>query len=270
MKALLLLLSTSLLMISPWALAHKKTQSKPVVISALPVLHALNQSLLESTPVAVKYLPAKRLPVSRISNWLKHKSQPAIAKLEPVTALITVESVWPEYALLKHMRSNNIAVIEIDAATEILAGGAQIRLSEADLKGQTAFWMAPDNLIVMSQIIARDMQRVWPRYAAQIKENQQSLQQAIRGYALKLDQILLEHDIADICLESDRLMPLARATYLPVETSNCATESLKIIAFSKKQPMHKGQWQVDSLNKPIKGNLHDWLSVNLQRLEQVL
>ncbi|WP_286238866.1 hypothetical protein [Neptuniibacter halophilus] len=268
MRTLIALTSVLFLFYLTPAQAHSKAQPDASIVSALPVLHALNQALLNGTPVKAIYLPPKRLPVSRIGNWLQHKSGNVISGLEPVTALTTIESVWPEQALLKHLRANNVAVIELDAASELLNGGARISLSREDTDNRTSFWMAPDNLQVMSQILARDMQRIWPRYAATIRANQLQLQQQVRDYALQMDQWLIDHDLAEICLLSPELMPLARATNLPVAVSDCAPDALQLKRDTGKGSPVAGVWQVNGLQKPLKGNLEQWLDANLQRLRQ--
>lgn len=255
-------LISSLLVISFNAFAEEK------VVSALPVLHSLNQALLEGTDIDPVYLPPKRLPVSRISNWIKHKSRKAIAKQGSVTAFSTVESIWSDYSLFPHLRVVNVRVVPVDAAKEIVVGGTRIRISESDLKKQTYFWMVPDNLIVMSQIMARDYGRIWPSEADKIRKNQFELQQIIRNFALQMDQLLLEHEIDSACTDEEPLKALARATELPVEfTADCPVEAISIVTKLPKEQDEKHFWVVNTLNKPLKTNIDQWLDLNLKSLE---
>lgn len=270
MKKILSVLSIGLLVFSQSLHAHSKKRHDIHIVSVVPVIHSISQELLNGTPVEVHYLPPKRLPIGRISHWLGHKSQSRIEDLPEISALVTIESVWPSFSLLKHLRGNNIRVVAIDGATEILAGGAQVRLNDNDLSNQTAFWMAPDNLIVMSQIIARDMQQLWPELSVVIRNNQQKLEKSIKTFALQLDQLLLDKGVDEVCLQESTLMPLAQATFLPVEFKDCADGSLKISLLKKKVPPAAGNWQVDGLIKPINTNLSVWLSANLRRLEKAL
>ncbi|MCP4595299.1 hypothetical protein [Neptuniibacter sp.] len=255
-------LISSLLVISFNAFAEEK------VVSALPVLHSLNQALLKGTDIDPVYLPPKRLPVSRISNWIKHKSRKAIAKQGPVTAFSTVESIWPDYALFPNLRIGNVRVIPVDGAKEITAGGALIRVSESDLKNHAYFWMVPDNLIVMSQIMARDYGRIWPSEADKIRKNQFELQQIIRKFALQMDQLLLEHEIDSACTDEEPLKALARATELPTEPAeDCSLEAISIVTMLPKEQDEKRFWVVNPLNKPLKANIDQWLDQNLKSLE---
>lgn len=255
---------------------EKNTQPAQRVASVVPIIHALNQALLNGTDLQAVYLPPKRLPVTRISHWVQHKSGPVITQLGPVTALVTIESIWPDLALYKHLRATNVRVIEIDAAQEILPGGAQVRLSKSDMTNHTYFWLAPDNLRVMSQIVARELQRVWPQHAANIRQNQALLQQQIGDYVLKLDQLLLDYDVMAVCIDNQKLMPLAQATYLPVEQTDCEG-TLSIEKQIKKQAKQQDKsskqkrvWMVDTGIKPLKKGLAVWLQNNLTNLEHAL
>jgi len=260
-----LILAALMLTLSGYSFAADKAEAQSVA-SAMPIIHAINQSLLEGTGVKAVYLPPKRLPVSRINNWLKHKSGTAISKQGPVTAVVSIESIWPEYALFKHLRATNVRVINVDAAQEILPGGAQVSLSAQDLEQSTYFWLAPDNLRVMSQIVAREFQRIWPDQAQTIRLNQMELQKQISDYALRLDEALLAHDVTAVCLDNTKLQPLAQATYLLVE-EQCG-EALQIKANSKKLKPKADLWLVDTAAKPLKTDLAKWLSTNLKQLDQ--
>ncbi|WP_415900893.1 hypothetical protein [Neptuniibacter sp. QD48_11] len=262
-----LILTALMLTLSGYSVAANEVGPQRVV-SAMPIIHAINQALLDGTDIQALYLPPKRLPVSRINNWLKHKSGAAISKQGPVTAVVSIESIWPEYALFKHLRSTNVRVINVDAAQEILPGGAQVSLSTQDLEQSTYFWLAPDNLRVMSQIVSREFQRIWPEHAPTIRSNQMALQKQISDYALKLDETLLEHDVVAVCLDNTKLQPLAQATYLPVE-EQCG-EALQIKPKSKKLKPQSGLWLVDTATKPLKTDLAQWLSNNLNQLNQAL
>ena len=256
------------LLFSAFSLQLNANMGKPEdekVASALPILHLLNQSLLEGTGIEPVYLPPRSLPVSRINNWLQHKSEAVVAKQGSVTALVTVESIWPQYALFKHLRKGNVRVVPVDAAQEILSGGAQVSLTQADIEQVNYFWLAPDNLRVMGQIMARDFQRIWPEHADLIRNNQLQIQQQVSQYALQLDEMLLNHDINAVCVSNDKLLPLARVTYLPVEPQCDAALEIKIK--TKKTKAEKGVWLVNPGHKPVATGLAAWLTSNLTGLK---
>ncbi len=255
-------------MISLLLVSSLNSYAEEKVASALPVLHSLNQALLEGTGIVSIYLPPKRLPVSRISNWLQHKSRKTIENQGVITAFATVESIWPDYSLFPHLRAENVRVIPVDAAKEIATGGTKIRINNNDLQEQTYFWLVPDNLIAMSQIMARDYVRIWPNAKEQIRNNQFELQQQIRKFALQLDQLLLNEEIDSICTSDKTLKPLAHATELPVESEeDCSPEAISMVTKLPKEQGEERFWVVNHLNKPLKTNIDQWLDQNLKSLE---
>jgi len=235
--------------------------------SALPVLQQLNSALLKDTPVKAVYLPPKRLPVARIASWTKQKSRQAIAELGPVTAFATVESIWPKHSLYPYLREQNIQVIPVDAAVELTPSGSRVRVAEQQGQAPSYFWLEPDNLITMSQILARDYARIWPDSAEQIRTNQATLQRQIASFALELDQLLLDHEVESICLQNAALMPLASASFLPIEPLDSCGGGLVIAERKRGSEVAKGVWLVDGLSRPFKGDLAGWLEGNLQALK---
>jgi hypothetical protein len=241
------------------------------IVTVLPILHSMNQALLSETEVIPVYLPPKRLPVSRITPWVQQKSRPAFAEIGEVTAFVTIASVWPELDFYPSVRMSNIRAIPIDAATEISVAGSKVSLSRRDIADHTYFWLAPDNLITMSQIMARDFSRIWPKYADKIRHNQIALQNQVRGFSLQLDQLILEHELMSVCLLDPKLEPLARATLLPIEFKDkCASDALFLNLANKKGVSDRSVWLVNTANKPLKNTFEGWLSYNLSSLETAL
>jgi len=247
------------------------SQAEPQVeklAAAVPVLHMLSTELLKDTGIESVYLPPKRLPISRIGNWLQKKSADTIRTKGPFSVLVTMESVWPADALYTRLREDNIRVVAIDAARELLPGGARIRLAEGDIKQQRYFWLAPDNLTVMSQIMARDMEKLWPQQAETLRRNQRAMQQTIQRYALKLDQLLMDSEIDSLCLKEPALAPLAQSTFLLVDSAgSCSEDALILSRGSIKKASEANHWRIDTAVKPVKGGLKSWLDTNLKQLQ---
>lgn len=246
-------------------------QAAPKVATTLPIAQALAEQLLHGTDIEAVYLPPKRLPVPRIASWLQRKSADTVQKRGPFAAIVTAESIWPAFALYGKARRHNIHVVPVDIATELNEPGARIRRSsEADDKSY--FWLAPDNLLVSSQILARDFSRLWPQEASQIQHNQQQLRQQIQRYAQAMEQQLLAQDLMAVCLQSPRLMPLAEATYLPVgQGEGCEADSLTISKTTAKSSSEQTSvWWVDAADKPLKQGLDAWLQSNLKALTAAL
>ncbi|OMH33663.1 hypothetical protein [Motiliproteus sp. MSK22-1] len=241
------------------------------IATALPIAQALSESLLNKTTVEAVYLPPERLPVKRISSWLKNKSHERLQSAGPFVALVTVESLWPRYALYGKLRRQDIGVIPIDIARELNEPGTRVRISADPQLLDSYFWLAPDNLQVMSQILARDLSRIWPDQAEQIFLNLQQLQQQIQLFSLRLEQQLIDQNVTAICVMNLELTPLAEAMFLPLENAeHCPEEALRVGRLSPSPEFVTLRWSLDPAEKPLNQGIEAWLNGNFDRLQRAL
>lgn len=239
--------------------------------TTLPITQALSKSLLKDTAINAIYLPPKRLPVKRISSWLKSKSGERIQSAGPFVALVTVESIWPNYSAYGKLRAQNIRLIPIDVAQELNEPGSRVRMNAEPTQADDYFWLAPDNLLVMGQILARDLSRVWPEEAAQIQLNLQQLRRQIQAFSLRLDQQLLDHNVMSICVHTSELTPLAEAMFLPVEEGGqCDQQALNVSKLDRNRQAAPMNWNLNPADKPLKNGIEGWLKDNLARLHDAL
>lgn len=270
MKPVLVCLLLSHLMLGGLACANDPIQSKARVVSAIPVLHLLNEELLKNTGIEAAYLPPKRLPISRIGNWIKRKGEQAVKSGALYAAVATIESVRPDLSFYALIRSTNIKVIPVDAANELSPTGSKITLPTAAQANEAFFWLDINNLITMSQILARDYATIWPELANQIVENQERVQASLNLFTLKRDELLLETERFNLCVADEKLLPLATSLNMPITaaTESCeADASIRLLKASKKEGSAAGRWAVNALDKPINSDLHTWLDRNLASLE---
>lgn len=237
-------------------------EPRPVLATAVPVLQALGLSLMQNTGVAVEYLPPRRLPVNRIPGWLGKANA---ASLPEATALLTIESVWPALSGYPLLRQRNIAVIPVDVARELAPQGARVTL-RPDHAATDYFWLDLDNLLLMSQVAARDLARIWPEQAARIEANRLALQRHIQRQALRLDELLLAHHINALALNDERLTPLAQALALPLVAPGAA----QLLLTSEQTGPDTMAWVLDPLARPQRQDLAGWLSAQVDALEQSL
>lgn len=239
------------------------------VATTLPITQALATTLLMGTEIDVVYLPPTRLPVNRIANWLRHKSQSRINKTGPFDVLVTVESVWPHYAAYGRLRSQNIHLVAIDVARELNQPGLQVRLPAA--ADRQYFWLAPDNLLVMAQILVRDLIRLWPQHKAVIQANQQRLTGHIQRYTLAVDEALIQHQISSVCVQNEELIPQAEALFLPFETAaECNNAELILTKLKSGTERSARLWRINAAERLLDTGLNDWMDGNLLRLTQSL
>ncbi|WP_028469074.1 hypothetical protein [Neptunomonas japonica] len=245
---------------------------KTRIATTLPISQALAESLLIGTGITPVYLPPSRLPVKRIANWLQHKSGQRIEHSSPYQAVITVESIWPRYRVYGKLRSQNIRIVPIDIARELDIPGSQISLSADPVRQQDYFWLAPDNLLVMSRILAHDLSRLWPEKSEMIHSNQQQLRLQVLNYSSQLDQYLMSEGPMAICVMSPELNPLAQALFLPIEEKGgCSDGALQLLKYENNNSENtNSQWSLDAAEKPLKSGIEAWLKMNIKALAKGL
>ncbi|MFM5712497.1 hypothetical protein ACET77_00675 [Aeromonas allosaccharophila] len=234
----------------------------PTVVSTVPVLHAINLSLLADTGIVARYLPPARLPLNRIPGWL---SKVDVATLGPADALLTMESLQPELAIYPLLRQRQIRVVPIDVARELAPAGAKVTL-RADGEGDY-FWLDFGNLTLMGNVAARDLARMWPAQSAQIERNRQRLLRAVQGSAMAFDDVLLAHNVASLAVADQRLMPLAQALGLPLVPQQQAD---LVLTSRPLKGRSRGIWQPDPLLRLGDQPIEVWLMQNQQALVRQL
>lgn len=238
------LLILLLLLISGSALA-----AKPSVTTAVPVLDLIAQALSEKTPIGTVYLPPKRLPINRIPAWLNKTGSNELAVTD---AVLTIESVWKGLVVFPLLRQKNIHLVAIDLAQEIAPGGAGISQRQG-IQEPDYFWLDSNNLLLMINIAARDLTRLWPEHAQQISHNRGQALRQVQQMALQVDELLLEANIGSLALSDEKLMPLAQATALPLMEGNAD------LVISIRLEEGKKTWVIDPLVRPSAVSLEAWL-----------
>lgn len=235
--------------------------AKPSVTTAVPVLDLIAKALLEKTPVEVVYLPPKRLPINRIPAWLNSVGS---NKLAVTDAVLTIESVWEGLAVFPLLRQKNIRLVAIDLAQEMTPKGAGITQRQGIIEPDY-FWLDTNNLLLMVNIAARDLARLWPEYAQQIHVNRGDLLRQIQQLALQIDELLLLANIDSLALSDEKLMPLAQVTILPLVEADVADLILSTGAETGNKV-----WVVNPLVRPSVKTLEAWLESVVVSLHKTL
>ncbi|GLR63606.1 hypothetical protein [Marinospirillum insulare] len=261
LKSKLLVVIASLLILTACSVNQQTATTQPSVTTATPVTHLIASALLADTQVEVNYLPPKRLPINRIPAWLNRVGANELTTSE---AVLTLESVLPDLAIFPLLRQKNIRLVAIDLAKEIAPGGAGISQRQG-ISEPEYFWLDSNNLLLMINIAAKDLTRLWPNYAEQISQNRQQTLRQVQQMALVVDELLFTYQINSLALTDAKLMPLAQATALPlVELDNA-----DLVIASRANPSQK-TWVVDPLTRPKVDSLEAWLEALKVSLQSAL
>ncbi|WP_036546146.1 hypothetical protein [Nitrincola lacisaponensis] len=237
---------------------HAETAGR--VVSVMPVVHLIAQELLQDTGIDVVFLAPERLPINRISGWLRRVDSQSLTEADVV---ITVESVWPSLELYPLMRTLSIRTIPIDLATELSPGGARVLMRPDAALESEFFWLDLNNLTQMINVAARDLGRVWPEHATTIDQNRFALQRAIQQTQIRIDNQLAESGVTTLSLADERLMPLAYTLGIPL-----VADAGDLLMTSTPEPDTESIWVIETLQRLSVGSLPEWL-VSLEAAIQV-
>lgn len=229
--------------------AHSKPNQ--AVATVIPVAHSLLAQLLNNTAVEVNYLPPKRLPINRLTNWVATHA----SKIQPsVNAVIGIDALRPELSFYTSLRKENIHTINIDIGQALMPGGEKVAIYQENQQGY--FWLNINNALLMTGILRRDLTAIWPEYANKINDNAAKVSQQLRQLSMQLDDVLFEQEIDQLVVAQDELADFAAGFALPIVTlaqaKNNALRTLYINKSKAKNPELAPNitlWAIDDFSK---------------------
>lgn len=264
MQIIVLSLLLSLVLI-PSLQAQEKKQR---VATVTPICQSMASALLQNTPVEVLYLPPKKLPLTRIANWLnKHRNtqQPA------VDALVSISAVRPEWNYFPSLRRTNIRTVNIDIAEAIFPGGERVVVADSKEK----FWLNTNNALIMLGILKRDLSQLWPELASKVDNNYQKISAHLRASNLSIDALLAEKDIAIVHIKDASYAAFAASLavdIMPVEQA--ADLGLSGIQIGSKKRLcpdsSKPCWLIDDFSRHRNISFEQRIESNLKNLQKIL
>lgn len=161
------------------------------VLTALPAVHALTQTLSEGTSLRVVRVPSDAAaPMADQANALSHVD-PAV--FQQAEAVVTLSSLWRGDALYATARRHHLRIVEIDASRSWDSTRPSVAVmktppndvpwaaTDADDGGLSPYaWLGPVNAMRMAALIAADLGRLSPPDRARIERNLAALDTRLR------------------------------------------------------------------------------------------
>jgi ABC-type Zn uptake system ZnuABC Zn-binding protein ZnuA len=148
-------------------------QPAPLILTSVSPLFHITQTLTEGTGIEVRNLPDPPRPLSALGDYYQRQVMNQSALLQRADAVVSLASFWDGDLLYAAGRDVNIRLVHIDATrTQSLATGS-LALVTSTVTGNRLphFWLSPSSLLASIDIIARDLQRLYPAHANQIANN---------------------------------------------------------------------------------------------------
>ena len=136
--------------------------TKNTVITSIQPIYSLVNYLTEGTDIKVHSMFGSDVSMDTSSEAFEDKDLD-LSIFDNAEAVVGLSRVWNEDKLYAKARTENINIIEIDAATSF--DGLVNLLISQDEKGNINpyLWTNGSNIIKLANIVAKDLTRIYPK-----------------------------------------------------------------------------------------------------------
>ncbi|MEO6369425.1 MAG: zinc ABC transporter substrate-binding protein, partial [Steroidobacteraceae bacterium] len=199
-------------LLSTAGLASAAEAGGPLVLTGIQATYSLALALTAGTPIQVQNVPADGRQMSVQKDYIARRMDALARQFSAATAVITVTNAVPTDPLYRFAREANIRIVDIDAAVPWSLNMPGVALADtpasnaawghdADVaESATApyFWLSLSNTIRMGDIIASDLQALFPESAAVISRNLDSLKRSLLALRGDYQNRLIEVSAGDV------------------------------------------------------------------------
>ncbi len=165
----------------------------PLVLTGTQATYSLTIALTSSTPIRVQNVPADGRQLLQLKDYIERRMDTLAPTFVAATAVVTLTNALPADPLYRFAREANIRIVDIEAGIPWSLGAPGVALADApasnvawgsDTDGvETAvapyFWLSLSNTIRMADLIANDLNALFPDSAATIAANLESLKRSL-------------------------------------------------------------------------------------------
>jgi ABC-type Zn uptake system ZnuABC Zn-binding protein ZnuA len=203
----------SVLTIGLFASAAVQAQTvteQPLVLTSLAPVYQLTLPLVADTNIDLQLLPESPRSMQTHTTLFVRQAERYADLFRRADAVLTIGKVWAADPFYISARQFNIRVVNIDASKPWSHELDGVAVTNSPATGQVSpwFWLSPSNVVRMLDIIAGDLQQLYPAEADTIKHN---LDTAKAGWVARksaTEQRLLEVDDPQIYALTDEFVYL--------------------------------------------------------------
>jgi ABC-type Zn uptake system ZnuABC Zn-binding protein ZnuA len=194
-------------LVATWlAIGASADDAAPLVLTGTQATYSLTVALTAGTPVRVETVPADGRQLGSLKDYIERRADALAPMFAAATAVVTLTNALPGDPLYRFAREANIRVVDIEAAVPWSIDEPGVALadtpasnvewgSEADVAGSAVapyLWLSISNAIRMADIIAGDLEALFPDSAAAIEANLETLKRSLLGLRGEYQQRLIE------------------------------------------------------------------------------
>jgi ABC-type Zn uptake system ZnuABC Zn-binding protein ZnuA len=179
--------------VAPVSIARAQEASGPLVLTGTQATYSLTTALAYGTPIRVQNVPPDGRPFGSLRDYIGRRMDTLAPTFASATAVVTLTNALPGDPLYRFAREANIRIVDIEAGIPWSLDAPGVALADTPASNvawgsdtdhaETAvapyFWLSVSNAIRMADIIAHDLEALFPVSAQTIAANLETLKQAM-------------------------------------------------------------------------------------------
>jgi ABC-type Zn uptake system ZnuABC Zn-binding protein ZnuA len=194
-------------LLAAWvAFAASAEEAAPLVLTGTQATYSLTVALTAGTPVRVENVPADGRQLGALKDYIERRAAALAPTFAAATAVVTLTNALPGDPLYRFARAANIRIVDVEAAVPWAVDEPGVALadtpasnvewgSDTDPAGAAVapyLWLSVSNAIRMADIIAGDLEALFPDSAAAIEANLETLKRSLLGLRGEYQRRLIE------------------------------------------------------------------------------
>jgi ABC-type Zn uptake system ZnuABC Zn-binding protein ZnuA len=175
------------------AAAQAQEAAGPLVLTGTQATYSLTSALTKGTPIKVQNVPADGRQLGLLKDYIQRRMDTLSPTFASATAVVSLTNALPGDPLYRFARDANIKIVDIEAAVPWSFDAPGVALAEtpassvgwgddtdpAETSVAPYFWLSVSNAIRMGDIIAHDLEALFPQSAPAIGANLETLKRSL-------------------------------------------------------------------------------------------
>jgi ABC-type Zn uptake system ZnuABC Zn-binding protein ZnuA len=167
--------------------------SEPLVLTGTQATYSLTVALTAGTPIRVQNVPADGRQLALIKDYIARRMDALAPTFAQATAVVSLTNALPGDPLYRFARDANIRIVDIEAGVPWSLDAPGVALADTPVSnvgwgGDTDaaettvapyFWLSVSNAIRMADLIAHDLEALFPDSAETIGANLETLKRSL-------------------------------------------------------------------------------------------
>ena len=192
-RALLVSIWVAVAAVATVSIATAQEASGPLVLTGTQATYSLTMALAHETPIRVQNVPPDGRQFGSLRDYIERRLDTLAGTFMEATAVVTLTNALPGDPLYRFAREANIRIVDIEAGIPWSLDAPGVALADTPVsnvawgsdtdQAETAvapyFWLSVSNAIRMADIIAHDLEALFPVSAETIAANLETVKRSL-------------------------------------------------------------------------------------------